>query len=407
MIRDYECRGTKTVVTFGRYVPITIVRNRGLATETRQEVRAGGDIHSKILLHTDVTVNRGDEIDAEVLDEPRVVDEVQPVVLGDSVSHYEVIVVPLSVYQESHMAAEQEWSAPRFSSKLIAVLTDTLDKVLEECEVGLERFVKAYDLPGLAEDQDGVLVTSTESFVEDLREYEPAQLSRLIHAMTSECQGPNPVFFTMKRGFRVSPLIRLKKQLAAEGYRIENLDAQVASSEASNTQHEVHAAMPDIFISHSSKDELLARALVELFKAAFSLRPDRIRATSIDGHRLPAGTDENQLREETVEAKLLVGIITEVSIESAYVLFELGARWGVDRPMFPILGAGATPKVLRGPLARKNALSCDSRAQVQQIISDAASILGIEANRPESYDACVETAISSSNSLKEERSSNP
>src|SRR5688500_1138362 len=115
----------------------------------------------------------------------------------------------------------------------------------------------------------------------------------------------------------------------------------------------------DIFLSHSSRDSELAKALVELFRAAFSLPAKRIRCTSVSGYKLPAGADtDEQLRKETVEARVLLGLITELSVDSAYVLFELGARWGAKKFLAPLLGAGRGPEILGGPLSGLNALSC-------------------------------------------------
>src|SRR4051812_13117375 len=113
----------------------------------------------------------------------------------------------------------------------------------------------------------------------------------------------------------------------------------------------------DIFISHSSRDAELAEALVELFRAAYALPAKKIRCTSVDGYRLKTGADTNaRLREETVGCRVLVGLITEVSIESAYVLFELGARWGASRYLAPLVGAGGGAGILQGPLSGLNAM---------------------------------------------------
>src|SRR5690242_5692592 len=108
----------------------------------------------------------------------------------------------------------------------------------------------------------------------------------------------------------------------------------------------------DVFLSHSSRDSELANALVDLLRSAFNLPASRIRCTSVSGYKLEVGADTNeQLRRETVESLVLVGLITEVSIDSAYVLFELGARWGARKFLAPLLGAGRGPEILAGPLS--------------------------------------------------------
>ncbi len=63
-----------------------------------------------------------------------------------------------------------------------------------------------------------------------------------------------------------------------------------------------------IFVSHSSKDEALAKALVALLKSALALPANQIRCSSVDGHRLPVGVNtESTLREEVNRDKVLIG----------------------------------------------------------------------------------------------------
>jgi hypothetical protein len=103
----------------------------------------------------------------------------------------------------------------------------------------------------------------------------------------------------------------------------------------------------DVFISHSSQDARIAEALITLLRSALNILPNRIRCTSVEGFRLPAGVStDDQLRIELRESKLFIAIITKASLQSTYVLFELGARWGANLHMIPLLAAGATPEIL-------------------------------------------------------------
>ena len=133
-----------------------------------------------------------------------------------------------------------------------------------------------------------------------------------------------------------------------------------------------------IFISHSSRDAEITKALVRLLQKSMRLSNKDILCSSVDGYKLPAGasTDET-LRIEVHGADLLIGLLTPGSLRSLYVSFELGARWGINKPMIPLLSSGATVNHLEGPLAGINALSCDNESHVNQLVEDAARYLSI------------------------------
>ncbi len=163
-----------------------------------------------------------------------------------------------------------------------------------------------------------------------------------------------------------------------------------------------------IFISHSAKDEKLAAALVALLHRALNIPADKIRCTSVNGYRLPVGAEtESQLRQEVHQAKVLIGLITPSSMASAYVMFELGARWGAHLPLVPLLGAGAGNEYLRGPLGSLNALNCEEAAQVHQLISDLAKVLVVEASKPAVYEDLITTLVETSKSGRPAQTSLP
>lgn len=152
--------------------------------------------------------------------------------------------------------------------------------------------------------------------------------------------------------------------------------------------------MIKIFISHSSRDSVIAKLLAELFRNAMRMTKSEIRCTSVDGYRLPAGasTDE-QLRREVLEAPVLVGILSHHSFESAYVLFELGARWGKNSYMAPVLAPGIDASIIKGPLSSINALNCENRSQIHQLIDEIASQIGIQPESASSYQEYVDAVV--------------
>jgi hypothetical protein len=143
-----------------------------------------------------------------------------------------------------------------------------------------------------------------------------------------------------------------------------------------------------IFISHSSADVQVAKDLIALLRSALNLPASDIRCTSVDGHRLEGGANtEDSLRREVRDSELFVGIISQHSLGSLYVLFELGARWGTQRPLIPLLVPGTSPDVLAGPLSNINALRLDSDAQIHQLVCEIAQKLNMKAENHAVYSA--------------------
>ena len=149
-----------------------------------------------------------------------------------------------------------------------------------------------------------------------------------------------------------------------------------------------------VFISHSDSDIEVARLLIELLRNALHLRSNDIRCTSVDGYRMQSGASiDEKLRAEVHDAELLIGLITPDSLRSAYVIFELGARWGAEKPMVPLLASGAIPEDLEGPLAGINALDSRDEGQVHQLLEDAADFLHIVLDRTSSYTSTVNQLV--------------
>jgi catechol 2,3-dioxygenase-like lactoylglutathione lyase family enzyme len=148
---------------------------------------------------------------------------------------------------------------------------------------------------------------------------------------------------------------------------------------------------PTVFISHSVKDADTAEAVARLVRDAFSLEPSKIRCTSVEGYGLRAGaTIDSQLREEALAAQAFIAIVSSRSLASTFVLFEIGARWGAQKSLIPLLIPGENPEILSGPLIGLNALSCSSRGSLHQLISDISKYIGAKAGPPETYVSSLE-----------------
>jgi hypothetical protein len=166
--------------------------------------------------------------------------------------------------------------------------------------------------------------------------------------------------------------------------------------EASMTEEE---AMPvtkiEVFISHSSVDVEIARKLINLLRSAIQgLQPEVIRCTSVPGYRLEGGakTDE-QLLKESLGAEVFIALLSQQSLRSTYVLFELGARWGADKHLLPLVVAGMSASELKPPLNGRNAHSAAIEDHVFQLVDEVASKLGLSLAKPSVYGEQVKELV--------------
>ena len=103
--------------------------------------------------------------------------------------------------------------------------------------------------------------------------------------------------------------------------------------------------MTRIFISHSHADQAIASALVDYLFAALEVENNDIRCTSVPGFMLPPGVNiETQLRNDIQGEIALIALLTQNALRSQWVLFELGAAWGMNKLVIPILGPGVSSR---------------------------------------------------------------
>lgn len=196
------------------------------------------------------------------------------------------------------------------------------------------------------------------------------------------------------------------------GYAIEVIGRDEITFEQSEVQAQENDVEPnmksiDIFISHCNADVEYVVSLIDLLIAALRIPADKIRCTSVDGYRLPAGvTIDEQLRQEIYDTKTFIGVLTSSSLTSPYVLFELGARWGAKKHFAPLLACGTTPKDLGGPLKGLNCLNCNSSGQIHQLINEIADNLKIKTENSASYQAKVEKLLEVSSKKAQTSKSN-
>jgi hypothetical protein len=156
---------------------------------------------------------------------------------------------------------------------------------------------------------------------------------------------------------------------------LEEMEAELQSPTLQPEKSDL--SIVSVFISHSSKDDVLAEAMVDLLRFGIGLTEQEIHCTSVDGYRFKVGTETDaQLKKEVKSSKAFIGLITPSSIQSAYALFELGARWGPGLHLSPVLARGADSNFLRGSLANVIALNAVEEGQMHQLVNDIASEIG-------------------------------
>ena len=131
-----------------------------------------------------------------------------------------------------------------------------------------------------------------------------------------------------------------------------------------------------LFVSHSKRDETIAKTTAELFQLAFGLAVENIRCTSVAPYQLSSGVSiDDALRHEAHDAESFVAIITRNSIRSRFVFMELGARWGSGKEIRALLAGGFQASELPPPLSFRHAVQCDTSASIHRLVADVAEDL--------------------------------
>lgn len=131
-----------------------------------------------------------------------------------------------------------------------------------------------------------------------------------------------------------------------------------------------------LFISHSSADVRLVKSFVNFIEKAFvgHNRP-QIRCTSVEGYKLSLGDTPKARLPPEIRNSLVVCLLTPRSLQSPWVLFELGAAWGLSSQVIPLLHQvrqDQLPAALNGDIAA----SLSSRLDVLRMVDQISAELG-------------------------------
>jgi len=93
-----------------------------------------------------------------------------------------------------------------------------------------------------------------------------------------------------------------------------------------------------IFLSHSFHDKDLADRLIKLLTNGCAVNPNDILCTSLPGKNIKIGEPDfiQYLKEQLVNPRLVILLITENYLASSFCLAELGAVWRMGFDCFPL-----------------------------------------------------------------------
>ena len=105
-----------------------------------------------------------------------------------------------------------------------------------------------------------------------------------------------------------------------------------------------------LFISHAHRDVDIADRLVTAVDIGMDVPPGAIRCTSVPGYQLDLGSmPRDTLAQELTAVECVLAILTPNSLASQWVLFELGATWGLAKSWIPLLAGGLKDDQIPGP----------------------------------------------------------
>lgn len=133
-----------------------------------------------------------------------------------------------------------------------------------------------------------------------------------------------------------------------------------------------------VIVSHASTDEKLVSAFMRCLEDGVDLPDREIRCTSLHGHRLDPGDEiSDTLRSNIEMCSVFIGLLTDSSLRSGFVLMELGAAWAFRKKACLVLAPSVDFKAIPGPFAgRLHAIRMDSQPDVVQLLEVVAKITG-------------------------------
>ncbi|MCH5154430.1 MAG: TIR domain-containing protein, partial [Clostridiales bacterium] len=161
----------------------------------------------------------------------------------------------------------------------------------------------------------------------------------------------------------------------------------------------VVAQKDKIFISHSSKDEEFVVKLAQLF-VLLGVNNDSIFCSSIEGQGVKHGKKiEEAVRNEIIEDKILIYIISKNFMESNYCLNELGAGWILadtrtqSKNLFHIKLPDIAFEDIKGFISGGDKCTECNEKSITAFVEEFEEVLGLSPKKPTMYRNLVDNFI--------------
>ena len=112
-----------------------------------------------------------------------------------------------------------------------------------------------------------------------------------------------------------------------------------------------------VFISHSSKDVLLASAVADLISAGISSSELEVFCSSLAQYGIPAGEDfKTYIRTQLRQSDIVAAVLTNDYYASGFCMHELGAAWALEKRVLPLLAPSMSFSDLGGLIGEVEAV---------------------------------------------------
>jgi len=124
-----------------------------------------------------------------------------------------------------------------------------------------------------------------------------------------------------------------------------------------------------LFIVHKETDKNIATLLVDYIRKATGLKPDQIMCSSVAGCQIPAGGwIAGELKKSIKSSAHIIALCSYKSVESTWVIFELGASWVLSKSIVALVGPGVRKDKLPAPIMEHSAIHIQKDEALPRIV---------------------------------------